>query len=717
MAGGSDATAEGAPESGVTSRDIAGVLFRRKGTSGAFLVAAGMAAAAYAFLAPPVFRSEAKLLIKVGRESVALDPTATTGRIISVARSRMNEINSELEILGSRELATGVVDAIGPGRVLRGEARRDSQAVAASARAREKAVESVLSSLDISVVKDSNVIAASFEAPDPELARAVLDRFIALYLDHHISVHRTEGSHSFFAGETEKLRARLERVETALRDLMNESGIASLDDQRETLSRHVSELELELAKTDAARAAAWARLDSLIGQVECLPVMRVSSETSGIPGTAIEAVRERLYRLQLEEQDLRARYRADSIPVQQLRQQIEEARNLLSREETTHREVTRELNSTRRDLELARCVERGNVASLDATRRALQGALVDARERLRAFNGRAVEIERLERQRDLDEAKFREYSEKLEQARVDQALEERRISNIGIVQAATLPVKAVRPRKKVILALGLLFGLTGGVAAAFLGERMGRSFHTPEDLERRTGCPTLAAIPLGRSGADRAGRGGPSEAHALRAFEELRERLLLVLGGNGASQRAVGVLGSDLGEGASTVAAGLAVRLARGGNGPVLLVDASLHGGAVHRVFGLAPSPGLGDLLGGRGRRTGRAAPGDARGTDGQLAKALPLRGAGHAAGVAHPGPREGRGVARRDPARRRGRQGPTGDVRADAGPHRQGGRPRSGRGPQQAAVPNSTVGIRQDLTRLREGTTGPWHGKRRFAG
>jgi len=225
MAGGSDAATEGPPPSGVTSRDIAGVLFRRKGTSGMFLVAAGVAAAAYAFLAPPVFRSEARLLVRVGRESVALDPTATTGRIISVARSRMNEINSELEILGSRGLAGGVVDAIGPGRILRTRSRRGRGAVAASARAREKAVETVLASLDISVVKDSNVIAASFEAPDPELARVVLDKFIARYLDHHISVHRTAGSHSFFVAETEKLRARLERVETALLDIMNESGI------------------------------------------------------------------------------------------------------------------------------------------------------------------------------------------------------------------------------------------------------------------------------------------------------------------------------------------------------------------------------------------------------------------------------------------------------------------------------------------------------------
>ncbi|MHC5053306.1 MAG: GumC family protein [Planctomycetota bacterium] len=601
MAGEAGAGTGGGPPAQWTTRDVAGVLFRRKGTTCAFFAAAGVAAAAYVVLAPEVYRSEAKLLVRIGRESVALDPTATTGPIISVARSRMNEINSELEILRSRDLAEGVVDALGPGRILRPGARPGRVGADGNggdgALWREKAVRAVLDAVDISVVKDSNVIAASFEAADPELAREVLRKLMALYLDRHIAVHRTSGSHSFFAAETEKRRASLDRIETALRDLKNESGVASLEDQREILSLHVGELEREVAKTDAARAAAWARLDALISQVESLPPMRVSSETSGIPGTAVEAMRERLYELQLEEHDLRTRYRRDSIPIRQIRRQIEEAQLLLSREEATHKEVTRELNTTRRDLEFARCVERANVASLDAARRAQARALADAAERLKAFNGTALRIGRLERERELEEAKFREYSEKCEQARVDQALEERRISNIGIVQPATLPVKAVRPRKKLILALGLLFGLTGGVAVAFLGEHLGRGFHTPEDVERRTGCPALAAIPLCHGGTGRARGGPPSEAYALRAFEELRERLLLVLGADGGSPKTVGVLGSDLGEGASTVAAGLAVRLARGGSGPVLLVDACLHGGAAHRAFGLVASPGLGDLL------------------------------------------------------------------------------------------------------------------------
>jgi Mrp family chromosome partitioning ATPase len=78
----------------------------------------------------------------------------------------------------------------------------------------------------------------------------------------------------------------------------------------------------------------------------------------------------------------------------------------------------------------------------------------------------------------------------------------------------------------------------------------------------------------------------------------------------------VGILSSDVGEGASTVATGLAVRLARGGTGPVLLTDACPDGGAVHRAFGLAASPGLGDVLAGAASEADAIAPSGIAGLD-----------------------------------------------------------------------------------------------------
>ena len=51
----------------------------------------------------------------------------------------------------------------------------------------------------------------------------------------------------------------------------------------------------------------------------------------------------------------------------------------------------------------------------------------------------------LQRELALQDAKYRKYSENREQARIDQALETNKISNISVVQQATASTKPVRP--------------------------------------------------------------------------------------------------------------------------------------------------------------------------------------------------------------------------------------------------------------------------------
>ncbi|GAG41239.1 unnamed protein product, partial [marine sediment metagenome] len=94
-------------------RDLYYILFRHKWKMILFFLAVIIAVTVGTFLSAEIYRSKAKLLVQLGRESVALDPTATTGQIIGVSRSRKSEINSELEILKSRGLIEKVVDSIG----------------------------------------------------------------------------------------------------------------------------------------------------------------------------------------------------------------------------------------------------------------------------------------------------------------------------------------------------------------------------------------------------------------------------------------------------------------------------------------------------------------------------------------------------------------------------------------------------------------------------
>ena len=73
------------------------------------------------FFLPREYSSEAAIFVKLGRESVSLDPTATTGSRISVLESRENEVNSVRDMLHSRILLETVVDKLGP-KVILGDA-------------------------------------------------------------------------------------------------------------------------------------------------------------------------------------------------------------------------------------------------------------------------------------------------------------------------------------------------------------------------------------------------------------------------------------------------------------------------------------------------------------------------------------------------------------------------------------------------------------------
>ena len=54
----------------------------------------------------------------------------------------------------------------------------------------------------------------------------------------------------------------------------------------------------------------------------------------------------------------------------------------------------------------------------------------------------------------------------------------------------------VKPKKKLNLILGIIFGLMTGVGIAFLWEYLDRSLRTEEDVRRYLDLPVLSVIPV-----------------------------------------------------------------------------------------------------------------------------------------------------------------------------------------------------------------------------
>ena len=70
-----------------------------------------------------------------------------------------------------------------------------------------------------------------------------------------------------------------------------------------------------------------------------------------------------------------------------------------------------------------------------------------------------------------------------------------KVGNVRILDAAVQPDKPVRPKAAIIIAVATAIGLIIGVLCAFVRNALFGGLSEPDDVERYTGLPVLAAIP------------------------------------------------------------------------------------------------------------------------------------------------------------------------------------------------------------------------------
>jgi uncharacterized protein involved in exopolysaccharide biosynthesis len=237
-----------------------------------------------------------------------------------------------------------------------------------------------------------------------------------------------------------------------------------------------------LLQARADESSVQARIAALQEELDGLQETEVTATHTG-PDRALAGMREELYRLEMREQQLLADSTEEYFELQQIRDQKERAKSILDGMPLLT-ERTEGPSRRYQEVHLTLLQEVPVLSGLQAKTNQLQQQRAELAERLRKFNDRDMHIQRLERERDLQTTKYRQYVANLEQARIDQALEEERISSISIVQPASFEVKAVRPKKLLNMAVGLVLGVCGGGVVAFLAE-YGREFRkTRTHVER-----------------------------------------------------------------------------------------------------------------------------------------------------------------------------------------------------------------------------------------
>jgi tyrosine-protein kinase Etk/Wzc len=184
------------------------------------------------------------------------------------------------------------------------------------------------------------------------------------------------------------------------------------------------------------------------------------------------------------------------------------------------------------------------------------------------------------------------------------------LGNARVVDYAIPDMDAVKPRKKVLMALFGFIGILLGVGAAYLRKMLQRGIEDHRVIESKLGLPVLVTIPHTEAqrkftrdshkhlpGHHLLAVGEPEDM-ATESLRSLRTVLHFTM--EGVDNRLVMITGPAPGVGKSFISTNLAAVLAQGG-ARVLLVDADLRRGSLHRSFGIkGRAGGLAESLLGR---------------------------------------------------------------------------------------------------------------------
>ena len=640
------------PESSLGVHDILFILFKYKRTILICSLLGLIAAGAVFFFYPPVYQSQAKLLVRYFVERSAVDAVDTTSNSAGARSLSSPAIASEAEILTSWDLAQQVAEAVGPKRLTSDPAATTTDAAGV-----------VSHGLKVEAPKEGNILLVSYQSHSPELATLVLQELVSRYFVKHLEVHRSAGAFDFVSQQTDQVRSRLNQTEDALKPLKAQTGIISLADGKTALSAELARTEDQLHSSETELAEQEARVKQLKDSPAAVagasagakkgshpapsaaPAAAATSspaasataaKASPSPGEVVvpsgdaqqyDVVVARLEQLRQTKLELLSKYTPRSVQVRLTQSQIEDLEHQRTELEkkfpdlpATARRKNAGAGSGPAPVDLAS--EEVGMAGLKAKVEALKARLVEVQAKVKQLNDVGPQIAELERKKELEEANYKYFQGTLEKTRIDEALDPSKIPNISAVQKPTPPFRVTTARNKLALAMAG-GGLALGLAIALLFDLvLNRTVKRPLELERQLHAPLLLSIPYEgknnprrlRAKADdvetaryRLGNGSNGSAiapwsagHFIRPFAEaIRDRLGLYFELNHLTHKPklVGVASFAHGAGTSTLAAGLASALSETDEGKVLLVDVNLGPENVHPFFKGKPAYTLATAL------------------------------------------------------------------------------------------------------------------------
>lgn len=474
-----------------TLRDLAMVIFRKQRV---FLTVAGMVAFGTVLYALFGNQYQAHMKVLVGRGRVDAPMTAEQSAPVDLARMVITEeeLNSEAELLKDEEVLRKVVEANDLAdhdwmRFLRSRETNDERV--------ERAVRRLAKKIDVEQVKKTNLINISYGSTDPTRAAKVLQTLANVYREKHLEVHRPSGEFRFFEQQSGESRRQLEEAQQKLRQFMLRHDVVAATQQRDLALQRLSDVDASYRQTQVELAETQRRVKELQGQLQILPQRTTTQMRTADNPDLQRALKASLLELELKRTDLLTKFEPSHPLVQEIEQQISQAKSAVRaetinplRDETTDKDPNYEW--AKAELQRAEV----NLRAFQEKAAATATELSSYRAISRQLGDDAITQDDLLSTEKAARESYLLYVQKREEARLNDALDERGIVNVAIVER---PVSPALPRWSTwaILAVGFVAAGACGTGAAFAADYLDPAFRTPDEVLAYLQAPVLASLP------------------------------------------------------------------------------------------------------------------------------------------------------------------------------------------------------------------------------
>ena len=474
-----------------TIRELAMVLFRQRRIF-IWVAAVVFAGAVLYAVAGTKYEASMKILVRRGRADAPVSSGVNAPLDLTHLAVTEEELNSEVELLRDDDVLRRVVEESGIGgrdwlhflRMHEGRAERV-----------ERAARSLAKGLRVEPVKKTNLIAIGYAADDPQHAARVLQLLEKTYLEKHLSVHRPTGELRFFTQQAEESKRQLEEAKVKLVRFITDHGVVAAGLQRDLTLQKLSEVDASHRQTHVDLAETAQRVSELEMQLKKLPDRTTTQIRTADNPELLKELKSSLLNLELKRTQLLTKFEPNHRLVHEVDEEIAQAKSAIAAESLTPvRDETTDKNT---QYEWARSeLQRGQVQlrGLLAREAAVTTEEAAFRQMARKFGEDAITQEDLLGKEKAALENYLLYVKKQEEARMDDALDERGIVNVAMAQEPTAPDLPVRSAW-VVLALGLIAAGTTATAAAFAADYLNPVFRDPDDVVACLNSPVLASLP------------------------------------------------------------------------------------------------------------------------------------------------------------------------------------------------------------------------------